>query len=132
MPASDHTRLLRQFAVVLERLDSGSLTAAQIRDALQQLIESPHASSLSLLNIDESTLHLLLQHGVHRIPQFRELSEIAVVQMLCEDDLGFGMSNELASQAVQRFLRLRGCLEELGVKMQGDRHTEAYLFEQAF
>jgi hypothetical protein len=129
MPSSAHTQLFKQFTRVMERLDSGSLTAEQIRQSLQQLIESPHSNSLSLLGVDKTTLRLLLNAGVVSISNLAKYEESAVVQMLVEDDDGYPMSHEKAVETAERFASLRHRLEDLGLSFKGPRLTVQELIQ---
>jgi hypothetical protein len=86
----------------------------------------------SSLGLDPNTVEMLLGENIRTIGELLALDEVTACQMLVEDDLGYGMSNQLAHNAVQRFMELRGRLDQLGHGFAGLRRTESYLFEQAF
>jgi hypothetical protein len=86
----------------------------------------------SSLRFDPNTVEMLLGENIRTIGALIALTEVQACQMLLEDCLGFGMSNELARDAVKRFMELRGQLDRLGYGFDGPRHSESYLFEQAF
>jgi hypothetical protein len=68
----------------------------------------------SSLRFDPNTVEMLLGENIRTIGALIALTEVQACQMLLEDCLGFGMSNELARDAVKRFMELRGQLDRLG------------------
>ena len=86
----------------------------------------------SSLEFDQNTIEMLHTAGIRTFENLIDMSEVAVCRALLADDLGYGMSNELARDAVRRFMELRGRMDRLGYGFAGPRHTESYLFEQVF
>jgi len=80
------------------------------------------------LGFEPETVELLLKAKIRTIGELLDLEEYAVCAMLVEDDLGFGMSNELAVRAHERFMRLRHRLDVLGHGFAGPRHDPAILW----
>ena len=81
------------------------------------------------LRFEPETTEVLLTAKIETLGELIVLDEFAVCQMLVADDLGFGMSNQLAMDAIQRFMRLRDRLDRLGLHFAGERHSEYPLFE---
>jgi hypothetical protein len=93
------------------------------------LVQAPHASSLAMMGIDDTSVRLLLRAGVESISQLKSYQEGAVVRMLVDDDDGYPLTRQKAVETAERFASLRHRLEDLGLSFKGPRLTVQELIQ---
>lgn len=130
--AEDVVRLYGQAHEIIKRVVNDSLTVQEVRQAFQRLLErkSTVNRSITQYGIEDRTVELLESRGILDIGDLIQCEEFRVCSFLVEHQDGYPMTNEEIREAIDRFMRLRARLDELGFNLVGKRHGRWALYDK--